>query len=158
MQPTRNLKYRAWIRTLPCLVCGTMRGVEAAHTGPNGLGQKSPDNSCIPLCRHHHQTGRDSYHKLGPRAFEQQHGLNIRAVVARLNLKPTLRLEGGLFIGRYLDEDYVLGPVCIGVFSAVQQIVNIKRDDRDWLSLRGVAEAGFQAESASSSTLPVSNE
>jgi hypothetical protein len=122
------------------------------------MGQKSSDTSCIPLCRRHHQTGRDSYHKLGPRAFEQQHGLNIHAVVARLNLKPTLRIEAGLFIGRYLNEDYVLGVIGIGVRSAVQQIVNIKRDNRDWLSLRGVAEASFQAESASTSTLPVSNE
>lgn len=122
------------------------------------MGQKSSDTSCIPLCRRHHQTGRGSYHKLGPRAFEQQHGLNIRAVVARLNLRPTIRIEAGLFIGRYLNEDYVLGAIIIGVRSAIQQIVNIKRDDRDWLSLRGVAEASFQAESASSSTLPVANE
>jgi hypothetical protein len=122
------------------------------------MGQKSPDTWCIPLCRRHHQTGRDSYHKLGPRAFEQLHGLDIRAVVARLNLKPTLRIEAGLFVGRYLDEDYVFGPVSIGVVSAVQQIVSIKRDDRDWLSLRQTAEASFRAESESSPVLPVSNE
>jgi hypothetical protein len=50
MRPTRNLKYLAWIRTQPCLVCGRTGGIEAAHTGPHGVGQKSPDTSAIPLC------------------------------------------------------------------------------------------------------------
>src|SRR4029077_584023 len=66
-RPVRNPKYLASIRTLPCLVCGARRGIEASHTGPHGLGQKSPDTSAIPLCITHHRTGKDSYHKLGPR-------------------------------------------------------------------------------------------
>ena len=35
----------------------------------------------MPLCPRYHRTGRDSYHKLGPRAFERQHGLDLRAIV-----------------------------------------------------------------------------
>ena len=50
MKPQRDPRYLAWIRTQPCVVCGSARGIEASHTGPHGLGQKSPDTSAIPLC------------------------------------------------------------------------------------------------------------
>ena len=130
LKPTRKPKYLAWIRTQPCLVCGKTSGVEAAHTGPHGMAQKSSDTSAIPLCPRHHRTGRDSYHRLGPRAFEMQHGLDLRAVVARLNAKPTIRVEGGSFVGRYRDEEFLLGPLQIGLRSAVRAILGIKREDR----------------------------
>jgi hypothetical protein len=48
MKPVRNPGYLRWIRTLPCSVCRTTRAVEAAHTSPHGLGQKSSDLSVIP--------------------------------------------------------------------------------------------------------------
>lgn len=64
-----NDAYKRWVRRLPCLTCNSTRRVEAAHTGPRGLGQKSPDESCLPLCEICHRTGRHSYHKLGPVAF-----------------------------------------------------------------------------------------
>ena len=134
MKSIRNLLYLAWIRTLPCLICGRTTGIEAAHTGPHGIGQKSPDRSAIPLCVRHHRTGRDSYHKLGPRVFERRHGIDIRAVVARLNSRPSIRIESGSFVGRYLNEDYVLGPIQIGIRSAVHRMLDIKRDDPDWRS------------------------
>ena len=86
--PVRNWRYLSWIRMLPCLVCGARRGIEASHTGPHGLGQKSPDLSAIPLCARRHRTGKDSYHKLGPRKFAELHDLDIPAIVARLNRKP----------------------------------------------------------------------
>jgi hypothetical protein len=130
MKPTRSLKYLAWIRTQPCVVCGRIGGVEAAHTGPHGMAQKSPDTSAVPLCARHHRTGRDSYHKLGPRAFERQHGLDLRAIVARLNEKPSVRIEGGSFVGRYGDEEFLLGPLQIGLRSAVRVMLSIKREDR----------------------------
>ena len=65
MKSPRNPRYLAWIRTQPCCVCGAKRGIEASHTGPHGIGQKSPDSSAIPLCAKHHRTGADSYHRLG---------------------------------------------------------------------------------------------
>jgi hypothetical protein len=130
LKPTRNLKYLAWIRTQPCLVCGKTGGIEAAHTGPHGLGQKSLDTSAVPLCARHHRTGRDSYHKLGPRAFERQHGLNLRAIVARLNEKPSIRIERGSFVGRYRGEEFLLGLLQIGLRSAIRIILSIKREDR----------------------------
>lgn len=84
-KPVRDPKYRAYIRRLPCLVCLTTRNVEAAHTGPHGIGQKSCDLSCIPLCIGHHRRDSDSYHRLGPIPFQERHGMDIGAHVARLN-------------------------------------------------------------------------
>jgi hypothetical protein len=146
MKPARNRKYLAWIRTLPCLVCRRTSGVEAAHTGPHGMAQKSPDTSAVPLCARHHRTGRDSYHKLGARAFERRHGLNIPAIVARLNERPSIRIELGSFVGRYRNEDFVLGPIQIGIRSAVAKVLGLKREDRDWRPAEDSVEpdvAGF---------------
>ena len=98
MKPQRNPRYLAWIRTQPCCVCGSRKAIEASHTGPHGIGQKSPDRSAIPLCARHHRTGTDSYHRLGPRKFSEKHNLNIPAIVRRLNLKPMIRVEAGFFV------------------------------------------------------------
>ena len=109
MKPPRSRHYLAWIRTLPCVVCGSILWIEASHTGPHGLSQKSSDYSAIPLCSTHHRTGRDSYHKLGPRRFSEVHSLDIRAIVSRLNLKPLVLLEGGCFVAHLEGERYMLG-------------------------------------------------
>ena len=143
MKPTRNLRYLAWIRTLPCLVCGRTTGIEAAHTGPHGMGQKSPDASAVPLCARHHRTGHDSYHKLGPRAFERHHQVDIAVIVRHLNTKPAIQIELGSFVTRYMGEVYVLGPVQIGLHSAVRQVLTIKRNDRTWRS-EGTSEPAIQ--------------
>jgi hypothetical protein len=84
--PARSWKYKAWIRSLPCAVCDTVRNVEAAHAGEDGgMSQKASDYTCIPLCADHHQHGQDSYHRLGREEFEQRHGLDIHNLVERLN-------------------------------------------------------------------------
>jgi hypothetical protein len=129
-RPVRHPKYLAWIRTLPCLVCGASRGIEASHTGPHGLGQKSPDTSAIPLCTRHHRTGNDSYHKLGPRKFAELHNLDIPAIVARLNRKPFIRIETGMFIGYLEDQQYLLGMTEEGLASAVRRMTRLCEEDR----------------------------
>jgi hypothetical protein len=129
-RPVRNSRYLAWIRTLPCLVCGARRGIEAAHTGPHGLGQKSPDTSAIPLCTKHHRTGNDSYHKLGQRKFVELHNLDISAVVSRLNQKPFIRIETGMFIGCLEDQRYFLGMTEDGIVSAVRKMTRLCEEDR----------------------------
>jgi hypothetical protein len=53
--------------------------VEACHTGPHGIGQKSCDLTCIPLTRQLHRE-----YDASPRAFMERHGLDVQAVVARL--------------------------------------------------------------------------
>jgi hypothetical protein len=122
MKPPRNPHYLAWIRTLPCIVCGSTGWIEASHTGPHGLGQKSSDYSAIPLCGKHHRSGSDSYHKLGPRRFSQVHNLDIRAIVTRLNLKPQVRLEAGCFVAHLEGERYVLGKISNGFPPSIRRI------------------------------------
>lgn len=130
MKPMRDRLYLAWIRTLSCVVCGRTSGIEASHTGPHGLGQKSPDSSAIPLCYRHHRTGSDSYHRLGARRFAQVHNLDIPAIVGRLNLRPVIRIESGAFIGYLEDRQYVLGQTNVGVTNAVRRMVRICSEDR----------------------------
>lgn len=79
----RNIPYMLWIKTLPCAVCGR-NGAEAAHTGRRGLGQKAPDEQCIPLCPDHHRHRRDALDVAGPRRFQKIHGIDIKALVVRL--------------------------------------------------------------------------
>lgn len=136
MRPIRNPRYLTWIRSQPCVVCRSSRSVEASHTGPHGLGQKSPDTSAIPLCARHHRTGPDSYHRLGPRRFAEIHDLDIAALVRRLNLKPQIRIQAGLFVGLLEGEEYVLGEVRSGIESAVSRIMRLCREDRLGLAFK----------------------
>jgi hypothetical protein len=127
MKPYRSSNYLKWIRTLGCVVCGSTRNIEAAHTGPHGLGQKSSDFTAIPLCVAHHRLGDHCYHKLGPRKFADVHHLNIRETVSLLNSRPRIRIVAGLFVGRYREEQYVLGTTQAGVQEAVRKMIAIKR-------------------------------
>jgi hypothetical protein len=109
-------------------VCHGTRGVEAAHTGPHGLGQKSSDLSAIPLCARHHRSGDDSYHKLGPRKFAEVHQLNIPAIVGGLNAKPMIRVESGTFLGRFGDQEYALGSTEAGLARAIRRMSEVRRE------------------------------
>jgi hypothetical protein len=80
--PVRDPKYLAFLRTLPCAICGANWGIEAAHTGPHGLSQKASDLDAIPLCREHHRTGKDALDKLGPVEFARAHHVDVRALIA----------------------------------------------------------------------------
>ena len=128
MKPIRNPGYLQWIRSLPCSVCRTRRAVEAAHTGPHGLSQKSSDLCAIPLCERHHRTGNDSYHKLGPRRFAEVHQLNLGAIVARLSEKPRIRVDSGTFMGRFGDQEYELGSTEAGVSRAIRRMRELRRE------------------------------
>jgi len=81
-KPTQDPAYLKFLRSLPCVICFSSRNVEAAHTGPHGIGQKSCDYSCIPLCRQHHTVAADSYHKLGQARFVIQHNLDLPTLIA----------------------------------------------------------------------------
>lgn len=83
--PARNWKYKAWIRSLPCAVCGSSPS-EAAHTGSDGgMRQKSSDYSCIPLCSDCHTQSPQAYHRIGRAEFEFAHNLDIAELVRRLH-------------------------------------------------------------------------
>lgn len=46
----RDEKFRRWIASLPCMVCGQALISQAAHIEKGGIGLKSSDESCRPLC------------------------------------------------------------------------------------------------------------
>jgi hypothetical protein len=130
MKPYRSTVYRAYIRSFPCLVCGTRFGVECCHVGPHGLGQKSSDKYSVPLCRRHHRTGNDALDKIGRRRFEQLHNLDLNAIIAKLSAKPRLKLESGKFVAYLNGETFVLRSVEEGIKMAVRQAVSICRETR----------------------------
>jgi hypothetical protein len=109
-------------------VCHTTRAIEAAHTGPHGLSQKSSDLCAIPLCVKHHRTGDDSYHKLGPRKFAEVHQLNLGAVVARLSEKPRILVDLGTFVSRFADQEYELGPTEAGMARTIRRMRELQRE------------------------------
>lgn len=78
--PERNEAYKQFIRKFPCVACGETRHIEAAHFGPHGIGQKSSDFSVLPLCREHHQTGKNAYHKMKPADFASVHGIEVESL------------------------------------------------------------------------------
>ena len=130
MKPQRNPRYLAWIRTQPCLVCGSNRWIEAAHTGPHGLGQKSPDSSAVPLCAWHHRTGHDSYHRLGPRKFGEMHRLDLASIARRLNLKPVVRIQNGEFVAHLEGCQYRLGKANNGIAPALRNLRAVYGENR----------------------------
>jgi hypothetical protein len=92
--PARDPRYRAWIRTLPCAVCGARWRVEAAHTGyDGGMAQKSSDYSCVPLCRNCHTAGGEAYHRVGRREFEMLHSINLGGLARSLKAAWDVRFE-----------------------------------------------------------------
>ncbi len=92
--PVLDVKYRSFIRSLGCCVPNCRRGyIEAAHTGPHGIGQKSSDRSCIPLCARHHRIDDNSLHTLGPVKFAARHRIDIHVLVEAYNLYYRENLE-----------------------------------------------------------------
>jgi hypothetical protein len=84
-EPVKDEGYKRFIRKLPCAVCCGTRRIEAAHFGPRGLGQKSNDRNCLPLCYRCHQTSPISYHQLGPMKFALAHHLDPQKLIEYLN-------------------------------------------------------------------------
>ncbi len=80
-KPQISFRYRAFIRGFSCVACGSLRYIEAAHTGPRGLSQKSNDMTCIPLCANCHRIKPKSFHALGAVRFFEFHGLLISEMI-----------------------------------------------------------------------------
>ena len=94
--PPRDPAYRAWVRTLPCTICGAVWRIEAAHTGyDGGMSMKPSDYSCIPLCKNCHTAGRGAYHHIGKRAFERTYGIDLEKLVRALNASWAVEHRGG---------------------------------------------------------------
>ena len=92
--PSRDSCYRAWVRTLPCVACGSRWQIEAAHTGSEGgMSQKASDYSCVPLCRSCHTAGRFAYHRVGRLEFETRYGVDFVDLVRALNIAWTVKVS-----------------------------------------------------------------
>lgn len=70
----RSDKYKRFIRSLGCLICGR-RGSECHHEPlfGRGTGIKGPDKESIPLCQEHHA----ERHVIGRSTFFKKYGVDM---------------------------------------------------------------------------------
>lgn len=61
-KPARSPAYLAWVRRQACCNCFARGPSDPHHEGPHGLGQKTSDFNCVPLCRACHRQLTDSAH------------------------------------------------------------------------------------------------
>lgn len=80
MKPARSKKYLAFLRTMPCAVCGVRKGVEAAHGPVAGMGMKGSDFDAVPLCPGCHRTGRMAQHVIGWERFAEYWELDLNLI------------------------------------------------------------------------------
>lgn len=78
--------YKVWIRTEPCLVCGTRIGVEAAHAHNNGMSRKCHAKGIVPLCWQDHREGKNAHHKI-PRGFWAHHKIDLELAIEDYNTR-----------------------------------------------------------------------
>lgn len=85
----RSNRPATWIRTLPCLITGSRRDLEAAHIRYGdigdgkreaGMGEKPNDQYVTPLTPSMHRTGPDARHRSGERASWANRGIDPLAV------------------------------------------------------------------------------
>lgn len=120
MTPTRSPQHIAFVRTLPCSVCGRTRGVQAAHApGSRGMGQKRSDLETLPLCAAHHE----EQHRIGWPRFIQTYGLDVQEILRELGERPQIVIIPGIlavapgphFVARYGRQEFILRPVSFGL-------------------------------------------
>lgn len=84
-------KHCKFISTLPCVICGDPRGVDAAHVKslPNGrldghtMGKRNKINGIsltVPLCRVHH----DKQHSMNEAVFWEEYGVDAYTLACDL--------------------------------------------------------------------------
>lgn len=75
----------AFIRTLPCVVCGKCGETEAAHVRygdrmagkrPTGMQEKPDDRFTVPLCAQHHRLQSDAQHNSNERQWWARIGID----------------------------------------------------------------------------------
>jgi hypothetical protein len=76
-------RHLAYIRKLPCAVCGYVP-CESAHVRYNdpardkyqAIAKKPSDRFVVPLCAAHHREGKGAQHTMGERAFWERNGID----------------------------------------------------------------------------------
>jgi hypothetical protein len=104
----RDEGYLNDLRSLPCILCLSNVGVEAAHVRysvcgkPNpGVGQKPHDRYALPLCNHHHR----KQHSMGEREFWRKMQLNPLHIASQLYARKG-KLEAMHGFIRHLHREY----------------------------------------------------
>jgi hypothetical protein len=72
-RPVRSEPYRRLVAALPCWLCGLTDNSQAAHSDfGKGMGAKSSDITCYPLCHscHTNMGASGAYTKAGRRSLE----------------------------------------------------------------------------------------
>jgi len=88
IKPVRSTAYLKYVRSWPCIACGTVRRYrDAMHTGPHSLNCKASDLNCVPGCRVCHQ----ELHKLGPVRFQLKHDLDFAMAIEALQKSYVIR-------------------------------------------------------------------
>jgi hypothetical protein len=86
--PVRSAHYLGYVRSFPCIACGTMKRLrQAHHVGPHGMAQKSSDLDTVPACYKCHA----ELHRLGRVRFEMLHGLDFTQAISDLQLMYVIR-------------------------------------------------------------------
>lgn len=84
-------EYADWIRSLPCVACGSPGLVEAAHVRAGGIGYKSDAKWLVPLCGPFpappftptvEGCHRESHR--GIKTFEKKYCVDLKAIAAQL--------------------------------------------------------------------------
>lgn len=57
--PVRSEGFMAFVRAMPCCVCSAPAPSDPHHYGRHGMGQKTDDTRCVPLCRRCHDHFHD---------------------------------------------------------------------------------------------------
>jgi len=83
-KPVRNQRYLEYIRSHPCMECGTDVGVIAHHSDPNNtaMGRKVSDFCTVALCQPCHQRLHDGS---GTPTKDEQHREQHRLMVRYLS-------------------------------------------------------------------------
>jgi hypothetical protein len=71
----RDPNYTRYVKQFPCVGCKRKWGIDPAHVGPHGTGQKASDLTVIPLCRACHRLFDSN-----PIAFAESKRLDIPAL------------------------------------------------------------------------------
>lgn len=58
-RPTRSASYLDFVRAKPCCSCHAEAPSDPHHYGSSGIGQKTDDLRCVPLCRRCHDCFHD---------------------------------------------------------------------------------------------------
>lgn len=84
----RSEEYKAYIRTLPCLVCG--KPSDPHHEVGGGIGIKGPDLFSLPFCRGHHREREDT----GIKTFWDKYNMDRWQTIAETLAGYVETLEG----------------------------------------------------------------